>query len=163
MQTHTGVLYFANTAFPKTTTPIAASMEPFVPNSQTENPSYDEEFEYEEDYESLMPVETKNPVITSAPEENEMIEEEDEFEEVLVTQSGKSYVVGTTKSELEDDLIDEGEEIIVGDDSEDVIELGELPKKGWIIKSKNGCFYKIIKKGENVTFVNLPTKNRQGY
>lgn len=146
-----------------TQTPVVENRETFVPVNQTENPSYDEEFEYEEDYESLMPVETKNPVITSAPEENEMIEEEDEFEEVLVTQSGKSYVVGTTKSELEDDLIDEGEEIIVGDDSEDVIELGELPKKGWIIKSKNGCFYKITKKGENVTFVKPKGKNMVAY
>lgn len=144
----------ANTAFPKTTTPIAASMEPFVPNSQTENPSYDEEGE------SPPLIQTQRPVVTREPEEDEIEEFEDE---VLIVQSRKSNAVGTNGSGMDDDWIYEDVDMDAGKDSEDVIELGGLPKKGWIIKSKSGCSYKITKVGENVTFVKPKGKNMVAY
>lgn len=151
----------ANTAFSETETPVAETMEPFVPVSQTENPSYEEVYIGEEE-ESLPPIQTKRPVVTREPEEEEIEEFE---EEVLVVQSGKSNVVGTTGSGsgMDDDWIYEDVDLDSVDDGEDVIELGELPKKGWIIKSKSGCSYKITKVGENVTFVKPKGKSMVAY
>ena len=64
---------------------------------------------------------------------------------------------------MDDDWIYEDVDMDAGKDSEDVIELGGLPKKGWIIKSKSGCSYKITKVGENVTFVKPKGKNMVAY